>query len=165
MVRTRPSSRVITLFVLCCLAGCQSPERASITPLDANSPPLTFAELMSRGKSQLNAAQEYYFNDDWKDVEVAAVAIKETGNSISQLKIVGATAEQNAKLAQLSKEYMEAADQLKQAGTDKNANKTSQLFQRLSEIFRQLRIEQVKLAPTSAISPPATTPPEGTKPK
>ncbi|HQR07225.1 MAG TPA: hypothetical protein PLN21_10405 [Gemmatales bacterium] len=158
MVRT--SSRVITLFVLCSLAGCQSPERASITPLDANSPPLTFMELMSRGKSQLNAAQEYYFNDDWKDVEVAAVAIKETGNSISQLKIVGATAEQNAKLAQLSKEYMDAADQLKLAGAEKNPNKTSQVFQRLSEIYRQLRIEQVKLAPSNPPAPP----PEGPKP-
>ncbi len=154
MVRTRSSSRVITFFVLCCLAGCQSPERASITPLDANSPPLTFMELMSRGKAQLNAAQEYYFNDDWKDVEVAAVAIKETGNSISQLKIVGATAEQNTKLAQLTKEYMEAADQLKLAGVEKNPNKTSQVFQRLSEIYRQLRIEQVKLAPSNASNPP-----------
>ena len=85
MVRTRTSSRVITLFVLCCLAGCQSPERAAITPLAPDAPPLTFAELMSRGKSQISAAHEFYFNDLWKDVELAAVAIKETGNSISAL--------------------------------------------------------------------------------
>ena len=163
MVRTRTSARVITLFVFCCLAGCQSPERASLTPLAADAPPLTFAELMSRGKQQLNAAHEFYYNDLWKDVETAAVAIKETGNYVAALKLPEATEAQKIKMGQLTKEFTDAADQLKLAGVEKNPTKTSLAFQRLNEAYRLLRIEQVKLSPRTASNPPAT-PPEAPKP-
>jgi len=160
MVRTRTSARVITLFVLCCLAGCQSAEKASLTPLAPEAPPLTFAELMSRGKQQLNAAHEFYYTDRWKDLEQAAVAIKETGGYVSRLTIPNSTEAQKAKLAQLSKEFMDGADQLKVAGAEQNPTKTSQVFQRLNESYRLLRAEQIVLAPSA----PTTTPPEPPKP-
>ena len=160
MVRTRTSARVITLFVLCCLAGCQSAEKASLTPISPESPPPTFAELMSRGKQQLNAAHEFYYTDRWKDVEIAAVALKETGNYVNRLTIPGATEAQKVKLTQLTKEFSDAADQLKVAGAEQNPTKTSQVFQRLNEAYRQLRSEQIILAPSA----PVTTTPEPPKP-
>ena len=147
MVRTRTSAKVITLFVLCCLAGCQSAEKASLTPIAADAPPPTFAELMSRGKQQLNAAHEFYYTDRWKDLEQAAVALKETGNYVSGLKLPAATEAQKTKLASLTKEFTDAADQLKVAGAEQNATKTSQVFQRLHEAYRQLRVEQMIVAP------------------
>lgn len=160
MVRTHASHQVLTLFVLCCLAGCQSAEKASLTPLAPDAPPLTFAELMSRGKQQLNAAHEFYYTDRWKDLEQAAVAIKETGTSVSRLPLPNATEAQKTKLTQLTKDFTEAADQLKLAGAEQNPNKTSQVFQKLHEAYRQLRVEQMIVAP---IGGSATTTPEPPK--
>lgn len=154
MVRTRNSSRVVTLFILC-LAGCQSAEKASLTPLAPDVVP-TFAELMQRGKSQINAAHEFYYSDRWKDVELAAIAIKETGTYLTKLPLPNATEEQKVKLASLTKEFNEAADQLKVAGTEQNATKTNQIFQKLNEVYRQLRVQQAVVAP---ITEPEVKPP------
>ncbi len=115
---------------------------------------------MSRGKQQLNAAHEFYYTDRWKDLEQAAVAIKETGTSVSRLPLPNATEAQKTKLTQLTKDFTEAADQLKLAGAEQNPNKTSQVFQKLHEAYRQLRVEQMIVAP---IGGSATTTPEPPK--
>src|SRR5207247_2603049 len=109
MVRTIRSPRVITLFVLCCLAGCQSAEKASLQPIPPDAPPPTFGELMQRGKTQINAAHEFYYSDRWKDVEQAATAIKETGTYLTKLPQTNWNDKQKAQFAQLTKEFNEAA--------------------------------------------------------
>lgn len=159
MVRTRTSSRVVTLCILCCLAGCQSAEKAALTPLAPDAPPPTFAELMSRGKQQISAAHEFYYTDRWKDLEQAAVAIKETGSYVTKLTLPSATEAQKAKLATLTKDFTDAADQLKSAGAEQNPTKTSQVFQKLHEAYRLLRVEQMVIAPVGSGAPTAPTTP------
>jgi hypothetical protein len=143
----RTSSRALSLFVLCCLAGCQSAEKASLQPIDPGQPPPTFAELMQRGKGQINAAHEFYYSDRWKDLEQAAVALKETSSYVAKLPQANWTEPQKAKLVKLTQEFGEAADTLKAAGAAQDATKTSQAFQRLHDAYRQLRAEQLVVAP------------------
>ncbi len=167
MVRTRASSRILTLFVICLISGCQSAEKASLTPLAPDVVP-TFAELMERGKSQINAAHEFYYSDRWKDLEMASVALKETGGYITQLKLTQATDEQRTKLTLLTREFNEAADSLKVAANGQDATKTNQIFQKLNEVYKQLRTQQMIIAPASMgepkpANPPASPPPAPSK--
>lgn len=166
MVRTRPSSRVVALFVLCILTGCQSPERMALTPLAPEATP-TFGELIQRSKSQMTAAHEAYYSDNWKEMERCTAAIKETGLFLTRLQVVNASDVQKAKLASLIKDYNEAADQLKVVGTAKDPIKTNQVLQRLNEVYYQLRVEQLTVAPAPISGPDVTTPatnPTGTVP-
>jgi hypothetical protein len=146
MVRTL--RRLLALAVLCFLPGCQSAEKAALTPIPPDAPPPTFAELMVRGKNQINAAHEFYYSDRWKDLEQAAVAIKETGTYLTKLPQVNMTDAQKTKIAQLAKEFNEGADQLKTAAAAQDPNKTGAIFGRINEVFRQLRTEQLIIAPT-----------------
>ncbi|MFO0813892.1 MAG: hypothetical protein U0796_11770 [Gemmatales bacterium] len=157
MVRT-VSARSLTLFVLCILSGCQSAERASLTPLAPEVIP-TMGELMARGKSQINAAHEFYYSDRWKDLELASVALKETGSYLGKLPLPNATEAQRAKLVTLTKDFSDNADQLKAASAAQDPVKTNQIFQRLNEIYRQLRVEQMIVAPITG----ETTPPPPSK--
>jgi hypothetical protein len=159
MVRTRPSSRVISIFALCLLVGCQSAEKASLTPIAPDAPPPTFGELMSRGKSQINAAHEFYYSDRWKDLEQASVAIKETGFYLGRLPLPNATEAQRVKLTQLTKDFNDSADQLKMHAAAQDPVKTNQVFQKLNETFRQLRVEQLIVAPVTPTEPPTTPSP------
>jgi hypothetical protein len=147
MVRTLCSRRFATWLVVCCLGGCQSVEKASLNPIAPDAPPPTFAELMARGKNQINAAHESYYADQWKEVERAAMAMKETSAYLTKLPQVNMTEPQKAKLTQLTKEFSDAADALKAAGTAQDPNKTGSAFQRLHEVYRQLRAEQLIVAP------------------
>jgi hypothetical protein len=158
MVRTRSTSRFVTVFVLCMLAGCQSAERASLTPLAPEVIP-TMGELMARGKSQINAAHEFYYSDRWKDLETASVALKETGTYLSRLNLPNATEAQRVKLTSLTKDFNDNADQLKAASVAQDPVKTNQIFQRLNELYRQLRVEQLIVAPVTG----ETTPPPPSK--
>jgi len=144
----------LTLFVLCCLAGCQSAEKASLQPLAPDAPPPTFGELMQRGKAQLSAAHEFYYTDRWKDLEQAAVALKETGTYITKVPQITWTEPQKAKMATLVKEFNDASDALKAAGAAQDATKTSQAFQRLHDTYRQMRVEQLVVAPMEPAKPP-----------
>jgi hypothetical protein len=146
MIRT--SSRILALVVVCFLSGCQSAEKAALTPIPPDAPPPTFAELMARGKNQINAAHEFYYSDRWKDLEQAAVAIKETGTYLTKLPQVNMTDAQKTKIEKLAKEFNEGADQLKTAAVAQDPNKTGSVFGRLNETFRQLRTEQLIIAPT-----------------
>ncbi|HMP17959.1 MAG TPA: hypothetical protein PKD72_13105, partial [Gemmatales bacterium] len=157
------SSRVVTLFVLCLVGGCQSAEKASLTPLAPDVVP-TFAELIQRGKSQINAAHEFYYSDRWKDLELATVALKETGTYISQLKLDAANEGQKARLTLLTREFNETADALKVAANSQDATKTNQLFMKLNEVYKQLRIEQMTLAPAGGGSEPPAVPPANVPP-
>ncbi len=140
-------SRLAFLFALCVLAGCQSAEKAALQPISPDAPPLTFGELMMRGKTQITAAHEFYYSDRWKDLEQAATAIKETGTYISKQTQPNWDEKQKARLTQLTKEFNEAADSLKSAGAAQDAAKTSTAFQRLQEAYRLMRVEQLVLAP------------------
>jgi hypothetical protein len=145
---TRTFLRIFALAALCFLPSCQSAEKAALTPIAPDAPPPTFAELMARGKNQINAAHEFYYSDRWKDLEQAAVAIKETGTYLTKLPQVNMTDAQKTKLAQLAKEFNEGADQLKAAAAAQDPNKTGSVFGRINETFRQLRTEQLIVAPT-----------------
>ena len=55
-------------FVLI-LAGCQSPaERLPINRLPDDSPPLPYAELLTRARMQASAANEAFYVNRWSDL-------------------------------------------------------------------------------------------------
>src|SRR5260370_2153465 len=51
------------------LAGCQSPaERLPINRLPDDSPPLPYAELLTRARMQASAANEAFYVNRWSDL-------------------------------------------------------------------------------------------------
>lgn len=142
----------------------------ALTPLAPEATP-TFGELIQRSKSQMTAAHEAYYSDNWKEMERCTAAIKETGYFLTRLQLNNLSDAQKAKLASLTKDYNDAADQLKSVSTAKDPVKTNQVLQKLNEVYYQLRVEQMIVAPApisgpdvSAPTPGATPPATGTNP-
>jgi predicted lipoprotein len=133
----RSCSFVFVLSVA--LAGCQSPERAALQPLPPDAPQPTYTELIDRAERQVWAAQQFFYRDSWKDVELAAEALKETAVSLTKVKTDDLSAKQKDALPKLVTELTEAGQALREAGTAQDVNKTTQAFQRLHLVVRRLQ--------------------------
>ena len=129
------------LMAFIVLAGCQSSEKAAITPLPPDSPPLAYTELVLRGKAQVAAAHEFFYQDRWDEVKQAAVALQETANRLKDLKTDAVPTVKQPQLAELIKELSEAATQLGEAGAAKDVGKATESFRRLHLVVRQLRVD------------------------
>ncbi len=129
------------LVGMLCVAGCQSPEKAAIQPLPPDSPPMAYSELVARGKAQVAAAHEFFYQDRWDEVKQAAVALQETAHRLSALKPDNVPTIKQEQLADLTKELTQAALQLNEAGLDKDVTKATESFRRLHLVVRQLRVD------------------------
>src|SRR5690349_7618917 len=71
--------------VIIFLAGCQSPaERLPINRLPDDSPPLPYAELLTRARMQASAANEAFYVNRWSDLEDAAQGLEQTSRFLSR---------------------------------------------------------------------------------
>lgn len=131
----------IFLLMLGLTLGCQSPEKAAIQPLPIDSPPLAYSEWVSRGKLQVSAAHEFFYQDRWDEVKQASAALRETANALASLKADQVPAPKQAQLAAYSKELSDAATALQEASAAKDAAKTTEAFRRLHLVVRQLRAD------------------------
>jgi hypothetical protein len=129
------------LVLVLCLAGCQSAEKASVQPLPAGGPPLTYADIVLRGKNQVSYAHESFYRDQWDEVKRAATAMKETSTQLGTLEPESVPLARRAQFAKLAKEWAEAADHLQTSGQAKDADKTTAAFTKLHLVIRQLLVE------------------------
>jgi hypothetical protein len=124
------------------LASCQSAEKAAIQPLPPDQPPLSYAELVARGKAQVAAAHEFSYQDRWADMQQAANAMRETAGMLANLKADNVPAGKRADLDRLTREMTEAANALHDSGkAPQDINKTADALRRLHLVVRQLRPE------------------------
>lgn len=88
------------IFVLA-LAGCQSiQESQSLVPLPENAPAQPYSELVTRARSQAQAATESFYLNKWQDLEEVSKVLSQTarfmdratGIPAARLKQVSATA-------------------------------------------------------------------------
>ena len=128
-------------LLLLCLAGCQSAEKASVQPLPAGGPPLTYSDIVLRGKNQVSYAHESFYRDQWDEVKRAATAMKETSAQLGTLEPDHVPLARRSQFAKLAKEWAEAADQLQTSGQAKDADKTTAAFTKLHLVIRQLLVE------------------------
>lgn len=136
--------RTIGLYLCLALLGissCQSAEKASVQPLPAGGPPMTYADLVLRGKNQISYAHESFYRDQWDEVKRAATAMKETSTQLASLNPDSVPLPRRVQFAKLSKEWSDAADQLQESGQAKDADKTTAAFTKLHLVIRQLLVE------------------------
>lgn len=130
----------LSLFTLClCCLSCQSPEKAAIQPLPPDAAPLPYGDLVNRGKAQVAAAHEFFYQDRWDDVKKASVALNETAASLTALKPEAVPEPKRAQLTASVKELTDASNELQQAANTKDVAKTTDAFRRLHLAVRQLR--------------------------
>jgi hypothetical protein len=134
----RRASGLILLTII--VAGCKTPESA-VQPLPPDAPPLSYQELLNRAKSQVAAAQEFFYRDSWREVEQAALALQQTAELLSKIKQEDLPVRQREQAAKLVKELQDAAVALGDSGKAHDALKTTAAFQRLNLTIRELRSE------------------------
>ncbi len=129
------------VFLLACCSSCQSAEKAALQPLPADGAPLPYADLVGRGKAQVAAAHEFFYQDRWDEVRQASVAMRDTANALNALKPDVVPAARRDSLASSAKELTEAAAALQEASATKDVAKTTDAFRRLHLVVRQLRAD------------------------
>ena len=80
--------RLLGLGLLACVVGCQATDdRASLRPLPDNAiAGVTYAELLTRARSQSRLATEAFYVDNWMEVEDAGTALQQTARLLPKAK-------------------------------------------------------------------------------
>jgi hypothetical protein len=135
-------SRVVVWSgLLAVILGCQTAERAAVQPLPPDAPPMSYTDLTVRASLQVSAAHEFFYRDAWADVNQASVAMQETATLLNKLKPEDVPEKHRTTLAKNTKEFVDAATALRDAGQAKDVIKTTEAFQRLHLAVRELRRE------------------------
>ena len=122
------------------LVGCQSPaERLPINRLPDDSPPLPYAELLTRARMQASAANEAFYVNRWSDLEEAAQGLEQTARFL--LKATEVPAAQKEKLPDRASNLGKEAGKLRQAGQAKDVPKANEALQRVNLQVRELRLD------------------------
>jgi hypothetical protein len=134
-------SRKLLLVTLLVLAGCQlPPERASLNRLPENSPPLPYAELLTRARAQALYATEASQLNHWSDVEDAARALEQTGKFLD--KAADVPADKKEALPAISSRLLQESRTLIEAAKAKNEKDTDNSLERIHRVVRELRLEK-----------------------
>lgn len=129
-----------SLGVMLVVAGCQTPE-TTIQPLPPDAQPLPYAEMHSRAKAQVAAAQEFFYRDSWREVEQAAVALQQTADLIARIKPEDLPVRHREQTPRLARQLREAAMALEESARARDVIKTTQIFQTLNLTIREMRSE------------------------
>ncbi|MER3416336.1 MAG: hypothetical protein C4297_09025 [Gemmataceae bacterium] len=132
---------VIAVLLVACLhgPGCQSPEQAALQPLPDEKTPLTYAELFQRAKSQVGAAQEFFFADRWDEVEQVGDALQKTAARMKTLPAEAIPANKRDRFAGDLEALQAGAAELKKAGQARDATRVNAALQQLNLKIRDLR--------------------------
>lgn len=126
-------------MVLILLTGCQSTnERASLQPLPADGPPLSYAELLTRARQQTKIATEAFYVDNWIELEDAARSIQQTAQMLP--RSLDIPQKHKDTLAVTSGQLGEEAVKLAKAAKSKDVDAANGTLQRLNLKVRQLRL-------------------------
>jgi hypothetical protein len=133
-------SRALGIGLALILFGCSTvPERAPLKPLTEDSPPLTYAELLSRARSQATAATEAFYVNAWTDLEEVARGLEQTSRFMS--KAIEVPARHRDRLKEETASLETEARQLQDAAKARDEKKTNEIMQRINLLVRELRAE------------------------
>jgi hypothetical protein len=122
------------------LVGCQSPaERLPINRLPDDSPPLPYAELLTRARMQASAANEAFYVNRWSDLEEAAQGLEQTARFLPKATEVPAA--QKEKLPDRASNLGKEAGKLRQVAQAKDVPKANEALQRVNLQVRELRLD------------------------
>jgi hypothetical protein len=131
--------RLVAGMLLLVLCGCQlPPERAPVQRLPENTPPMPYAELLTRARSLATAATEAFYVDKWADLEDAARTLEQTARFLAKAEDV--PAKHKGHLTEMSAELVKDANRLLEAAQGKNVKATTDALQRVQSRIREMRL-------------------------
>ncbi len=126
--------------LLLLLAACQMPEeRAALTPLPDDAPPLPYAELLTRARYQSTLATEAFYVDKWTDVEDAARGLQQTARFLPKAQDV--PARQKDALPVVSGDLSKDAGRLLEAARAKDVKEANDALQQVQLVVHELRLD------------------------
>ena len=135
MLRSLSVGALVLLF-----AGCQSPaERLPINRLPDDSPPLPYAELLTRARMQASAANEAFYVNRWLDLVDAAQGLGQTARF--RPKATEVPAAHKEKLPDRATQLGKDAGTLHQAAEAQDVQKANEALQRVNLQVRELRLD------------------------
>lgn len=133
-------NRALCYGVLFLALSCQAPaDRVPVRPLAEDTPPLPYAELLTRARLQATAATEAFYVNQWADLEEASKGLAQTAQFLG--KAVEVPASRKESLPTDSKELTDEANRLREAAKSKDVKETNVVLQRIHLKVRQLRPE------------------------
>jgi hypothetical protein len=127
-------------LVLVCLAGCVAPgERTPLKMLPDDSPPLPYAELLTRARAQANAAVDASYVDNWTELEDAARGLEQTAKFLP--KATEVPAKQKDTVPVVAGDLGKEAAVLRDAAKAKDVEKTTASLTRVQQTVRKLKID------------------------
>jgi hypothetical protein len=127
-------------FVLLFIANsCQLPaERVPVRMLPEDSPPLPYAELLTRARLQSSSATEAFYVDQWADVEEAARGLSQTARFMN--KAIEVPDARKKTLTTDAEELQKAAIKLTAAAKAKDAKECNVALQQITLSVRKLKL-------------------------
>jgi hypothetical protein len=134
------SRTMIFGFVIVIISGCQvARERLPLKPLPEDSPPLPYAELLTRARMEAMAANEAFYINRWGDLEDAAGALEQTARFLPKATEVPAQHKDN--LATKAGELGKEAKSLRDAAKAQDVKHATGALQRINLQVRELRLD------------------------
>ena len=133
------SRTVAWLSALLFVVGCQlPPEQVPLKPLPEDGSPVAFADLALRTRSQVDAAREAFYVNNWTVVEESGNVLEQTARLFTKTTEIPANHKDsiNVEAGDLAKE----AAKLREAGKNQDVKNTNESLQRLQLIVRQLTL-------------------------
>lgn len=132
--------RAITLtLLLTCLSSCQlPPERVPPPMLPENSPPVSYAELLTRARQQATAATEAFYVNQWTVLEDAAKGLEQTARFLG--KATEVPPNHKAVLPTEADDLAREAAKLRGAAVAKEVKQTNDILQHINLKVRELRL-------------------------
>ena len=126
-------------LLLLALAACQAPEeRTALIPLPDDTPPMPYAELLTRARYQATLATEAFYVDKWTEVEDAARGLEQTARFLPKAQDV--PARQKDSLPVVSGDLSKEAGRLLDAAKTKDVKLANDSLQHVQLVVHELRL-------------------------
>jgi hypothetical protein len=134
-------SRIALVFALASVtAGCQlPPERPAPPPLLEDSPPLPYAQLLTRARQQATAATEAFYVNRWADLEEDAKGLEQTARFLK--KATDVPVAHASTIGNDAEALRTDAAKLRENARSQNASQINEIMQRINLKVRELRID------------------------
>jgi hypothetical protein len=127
-------------LVLVCVAGCVAPgERTPLKMLPDDSPPIPYAELLTRARAQANSAIDASYVDNWSELEDAARGLEQTAKFLP--KAIEVPAKQKDTVPVVAGDLGKEAVLLRDAAKAKDVEKTTTSLTRIQQTVRKLKLD------------------------
>ncbi len=126
--------------VLLLAVGCATPERVPLQPLPEDGPPLPYAQLLTRARTQATVATEAFYVNRWADVEDAARGLEQTARYLPKAEDV--PVKQKDALAAVSTSLSKDATKLREAAKAQDEKTVNEVLQHVHLTVRELRLDK-----------------------